>query len=60
MNQQANGCFNGASGNNFEASSSTQRNGDFEEETNTMPALTKCDQDIVRLIGQHLKIIGLK
>ncbi|XP_075224042.1 WD repeat-containing protein 26 isoform X2 [Lycorma delicatula] len=66
--QAANGCsqHNGASKDHNCASSSNQQNGtDIATENNAvngeiMPkTMGKTDQDIVRLIGQHLKTIGL-
>lgn len=74
MHQQANGCtqHNGASASTTNddyddeiatSSSSHHRNGNIADDYNadaTTPIMGKTDQDIVRLIGQHLKTIGLK
>ncbi|KAL5009252.1 hypothetical protein ScPMuIL_014833 [Solemya velum] len=38
---------------------STYHNGDLAEETSPVKAMTRTDQDIVRLIGQHLRGLGL-
>lgn len=61
MHQQANGCpqQNGATDEQYDTASSSQQNGNLDE-YETMPVLSKVDQDVVRLIGQHLKAIGLK
>ncbi|XKL61463.1 hypothetical protein PGB90_008520 [Kerria lacca] len=59
MHQQANGCHhNGAANDDYETASSSQQNGNAEE-YKIVPIMGKTDQDIVRLIGQHLKTIGL-
>lgn len=62
MHQQANGCpqHNGATNEDYETPSSSQQNGNAAEHKSPVPAMGKTDQDIVRLIGQHLKTIGLK
>ncbi|KAK7576445.1 hypothetical protein V9T40_012731 [Parthenolecanium corni] len=61
MHQQANGCpqHNGATNEDYETPSSSQQNGNAAEHKSPVPAMGKTDQDIVRLIGQHLKTIGL-
>lgn len=67
--QAANGCsqHNGASEDHDTASSSNQQNGtDITTVNNAVngeimaKSMGKTDQDIVRLIGQHLKTIGLQ
>lgn len=61
MHQQANGCqHNGAATDDYEASSSSQQNGNIDDYKITVPVMGKTDTDIVRLIGQHLKTVGLK
>lgn len=61
MHQQANGCqHNGAASDDYEAPSSSQQNGNVDEYNITVPVMSKTDQDIVRLVGQHLKTVGLK
>ena len=62
MHQQANGSLNGSAKEEYETASSSKRNGniDVEEYPTETPVLSKVDEDIVRLIGQHLKLIGLK
>ncbi|XP_039284126.1 WD repeat-containing protein 26 isoform X2 [Nilaparvata lugens] len=70
MQQPTNGCsqHNGASEDHLHASSSNQQNGttDMTGDNNVAvngelvpKTMGKTDQDIVRLIGQHLKTIGL-
>lgn len=71
MQQPANGCtqHNGVTDDDHSPSSSTQQNGtdlvlhiasmNGEISTNTKN-LERTDYEIVRLIGQHLKTIGLK
>jgi hypothetical protein len=59
MHEQANGSLNGAT--NDTASCSMQNgNIDVEEYPNETSTLSKVDEDIIRLIGQHLRLIGLK
>lgn len=69
MQQPANGCFqhNGASDDHLPSSSNQQNGTDIATDINNAvngelspKRLDKTDYEIVRLIGQHLKTIGLK
>ena len=60
MHQQANGSLNGAANDEYDIASSSKQNGDIEECPSETSTFGKVDEDIVRLIGQHLRLIGMK